>query len=157
MIGRCSLRIFLWATAACIAVSAEGFAMDVPEIAVRLTPQPQQTTLGEGHFALRNGPWVVGFPAGPEHEACRSVVTTALSRAGLTIRAEEAEGNTFVIGQEVALPDLPTQGQADEAYVLRVTPSGVTARGASAAGLCTPPRHCGSCCGSRPPTAAFRV
>jgi len=135
MIGRCSLRIFLWATAACVAVCAEGFAMDVPEIAVRLTPQPQQATLGEGHFALGSGPWVVGFPAGPEHEACRNVVTTALKRAGLAIRTEGAEGNTFVIGQEVALPDLPTQGHAEEAYVLCVTPSGVTARGASAAAL----------------------
>ncbi|NQU12226.1 hypothetical protein HQ590_15635, partial [bacterium] len=135
MIGRYSLRIFLWATAACVAVCAEGFAMDVPEIAVRLTPQPQQATLGEGHFALGSGPWVVGFPAGPEHEACRNVVTTALNRAGLAIRTEGAEGNTFVIGQEVALPDLPTQGHAEEAYVLCVTPSGVTARGASAAAL----------------------
>ncbi len=135
MIERCSLRIFLWATAACVAVCAEGFATDVPEIALKLTPQPQQVTLGEGYFTLRNGSWVAEFPAGPEHEACRSVVTTALNRAGVVIRAEGTQGNTFVIGPEVALPDLPTQGHAEEAYVLRVTPSGVTARGGSAAAL----------------------
>ena len=135
MIERCSLRILLWATAACVAVCAEGFAMDVPEIALRLTPRPQQATLGQRHFVLSNGPCVVGFPAGPEHEACRSVVTTALNRAGLAIRAEGARDNTFVIGQEAAMPDLPTGGRAREAYVLCVTPSGVTARGGSAAAL----------------------
>ena len=135
MIRHCSLRILFWAAAAWIAIRAEGFAMDAPEIAVGLTPQPQQTTLGEGHFALDSGPWVVGLPAGAEHEACRSVVKTALDQAGSAIRAEGSQGSTFVIGQEVPLPELPTQGHADEAYVLCVTPGGVTARGASPAGL----------------------
>ena len=124
-----------WATAACVAVCAEGFAMDVPDVAFNLTPRPQHVTLGEGHCDLGNVPRVVRLPAGPAHEACRSVVTTALQRAGVAIDAEAVEGTTFVIGQEVDLPDLPTQGHAVEAYVLRVTPGGVTARGASAAAL----------------------
>ncbi len=135
MTGRCSLGTLLWGTAACVAACAEGFASIAPGIAAKLTPQPQQVNRGEGHFALGDGPRVVGLPAGPEHEACRSVVTTALRRAGAVIRTGEAEDTTFVVGQPVALPDLPTQGHAQEAYVLRVTPSGVTARAASAAAL----------------------
>lgn len=135
MTGRCSLAILLWATAVRVAVCADSLAMSAPGIAAKLTPRPQQVTLGEGHLALRDGPRVVGLPAGPEHEACRSVVTTALRRAGTVIRAGGAEGNTFMVGQPIALPDLPTQGHAEEAYVLRVTPRGVAARGASAAAL----------------------
>ena len=97
MIGRCcSSSILVWAAAACVAVRAEGFPPDVPEIAAKMTPRPQHMTLGEGHFDLGGGPWVVGLPPGLEHEACRGVAKTALKRAGVAIRAEEARDNTLV-------------------------------------------------------------
>jgi hypothetical protein len=123
------------AVVVCAALCGRGFAFDAPVIAAGLTPQPQQVTPGEGYFALGGGLHVVGLPVGPEHEACRNVLTRALEDSGAAIRGESAEGNSFAVGQRGALPDLPKQGYAREAYVLGVTPSGVTAQGASPAGL----------------------
>ncbi|HJN18933.1 MAG TPA: glycoside hydrolase family 20 zincin-like fold domain-containing protein, partial [Armatimonadota bacterium] len=81
-------------------------------------------------------------PDGPEHEACRTVLREALDGVGSGDPTYErlahdavAAGNTFAIGEAGELPDLPTEGQAEEGYVLRVTPSGISARGASPAGL----------------------
>jgi hypothetical protein len=125
----------MWAAVMCASLCAKGFALDAPAIAARLTPQPQQITSGEGHFVLRDGVQAAKFPVGSEHEACRSVVTQALEQVGAVIRGEDTEDNSFVVGQRVALPELPKEGHAEEAYVLCVTPSGVTARGASPAAL----------------------
>jgi pimeloyl-ACP methyl ester carboxylesterase len=114
---------------------AESSVTEVPDIAAVLTPRPQHIAPGEGRFAITNGSWAVSLPDGPDHEACRSVLTTALRQAGATVQEGRIDGHSFLIGQPVELPDLPSQGSADEAYVLRITPTGVMARGASPAGI----------------------
>ena len=126
----------VWAAVlAAVGLCGEGGAMDASEVASELTPQPQDVALSEGQFVLGDSPRAVALPSGPEHEACRSVLTTALQAAGIAATTAVGDGRTFVIGEPGALPDLPTGGHAEDAYVLSVTPRGVTARGASAAGL----------------------
>lgn len=124
-----------FAALVCMTFCADGRASDAPAIAAQLTPQPQQIAPQDGHFALRGTVQVVRLPAGPEHEACRSVLKQSLEQAGAVIRGEDGEGNSFVVGRRAELPDLPRKGHAEEAYVLRVTPDGVTAHGASPVAL----------------------
>ena len=113
----------------------ESLASDISSIAAMLTPQPQHVTLAAGHFSLRDYEWTVSLPDGPDHEFCRSVLTTAFEQAGVKIQEARHTGHTFAIGQPVELPELPNQGHAEEAYVLCISPTGVTARGASPAGI----------------------
>ncbi len=135
MVRSHAARPVLYAAVLCAGLAASGLAADAPELVTQLTPQPQQLTLGEGFFALKSGAQLAWLPQGPEHEACRSVVTQALEQVGATVRVKEAEDSTFTIGERGALPELPSQGHASEAYVLCVTPSGVTAQGASPTAL----------------------
>ena len=111
MLQRCSFGTMIWAAALCTALARRA-SRQAPGIAARLTPQPQRITSGEGHFALRDGLQVVGLPVGPEHEACRGVVTQALEQGGAVIRGEDAEGNSFVVGQRPRCRNLPEQGHA---------------------------------------------
>jgi len=97
-----------------------------------LTPCPRQITPAEGHFTLADSPWTVHLPAGPAHEGCRSIVTDALQQAGAKCSPGTSDGNTFTVGRSDALPELPAD--EEEAYVLRISPAGITARGASPAG-----------------------
>ena len=127
--------MLVWANLVGGVASGENLATDVSDIAVMLTPRPQQVTAGEGHFSLRDQEWAVSLPDGPEQEFCRSVLTTALRQAGVKIHEARNDGHTFVIGQPVELPELPNQGHAEEAYVLCISPTGVMARGASPAGI----------------------
>jgi len=131
-------------------VFRERVTRDAPDIGTMLTPCPQRITLGEGYFSITNSPWMVALPGGPDHEACRGVVTAAMQQAGATLNEGASEGNSFVIGQRVELPELPREGHAEEAYVLRIAPTGVTALGASPAGTLHAARPCGSCCVSAP-------
>ncbi len=133
--GNGLVRVLLFGILVGNAPCLDAHATDVTEITSKLTPQPQHMTLGEGSFNLTVSPVVVQLPVGVEHEGCRNVLAAMLQRANVEIRSATTEGHTFVIGKQDAVPELPTQGQADEGYVLRVTSDGVTAQGASAAGL----------------------
>ncbi|MHB8969619.1 MAG: glycoside hydrolase family 20 zincin-like fold domain-containing protein [Pirellulaceae bacterium] len=130
-----AVGMLVWANLACAGVCAENLTSDLSEITTLLTPRPQQVIAGEGHFSLRDQAWAVSLPDGPEHEFCRSVLTTGLQQAGVKIQEARNDGHTFVIGRPVELPALPNQGQANEAYVLCISPTGVMARGASPAGV----------------------
>jgi len=126
----------VWAvTLLCIALCKEALTMDTPSLIAALTPQPQRLTLGEGHFALAGREYLVELPGGSGNEACRDVLTTALTGSGVAAHPSVAGSDLFVIGERGAIPDLPTEGHSEDGYVLSITPKGVTARGASAAGL----------------------
>ncbi len=116
---------------ACIAVCGECLAMDRASTTSQLTPEPQHVSLDGGHYRLGVASRTVALPAGSEHDACRSIVLDVVG-AGET---RAATGSMFVIGEAAELPELAAEEQADEGYVLRVTPEGITARGASPAGL----------------------
>jgi hypothetical protein len=105
------------------------------DIAAMLTPRPKQITLDGGRFGVAERALIAGVPDGPDHEACRYVVATALKQAGATVQEETIDGHRFVIGQDVELPGLPLTDHAAEAYVLRVAPTGVAAHAASPAGM----------------------
>ena len=110
-------------------------ASTVPDISAMLTPQPKHIAVGEGQLSIRNTSWTMDVPDGPDHEACRAVLATALRQSGATVQEGKSGGNSFVIGQRVELPELPNPGGAEEAYVLRIAPAGVTAHGGSPAGI----------------------
>ncbi len=121
---------FLYGTAC-----SESLATDVSSIAAMLTPLPQHVTPGTGRFSLLEHDWTVSLPDGPDHAFCRDVLTTAFERAGMRVREARGTGHSFVVGEPVELPALPNEGHAEEAYVLCISPTGITARGASPAGI----------------------
>ena len=115
--------------------------MSEDTLRVALVPEPQQLAVLPGHLAVRGTSLEVLLPAGPEHEACREAVTSALEAAGAELRPGQAGRpglrgpDSFVVGEAPELPGLPTARCADQAYVLAVSPTGVAAWGASPAGL----------------------
>ncbi len=108
---------------------------EAEKLARELLPEPQQLTLAEGVFELPAGWATLAAPGGPEHEGCRAVLGEALKAAGLSLRWRKTDRMGFVVGRPGPLPELPNAGHAEEGYVIAVTPEGVTARGASPAGV----------------------
>ena len=113
----------------------ESLATDVSSIAAMLTPPPQYVASGVGQFSFVGHEWTVSLPDGSDHAYCRDVLTTAFEQAGMKIREARGTGHSFVVGEPVELPALPNEGHAEEAYVLCISPTGITARGASPAGI----------------------
>lgn len=111
--------------------------MDGPALLARLTPQPQQLTIEEGHLPLRGARLSLSVPRGPEHAACREVLETALEAAGAGVTVVLTDGGyQFVEGDPPDLPPLPTAGPAPEqGYVLAIGPRGIAARAGSPEGL----------------------
>jgi hexosaminidase len=112
--------------------------MDATALKAGLLPTPLEVVLAEGSLGLRGAALAVATPPGPAHDACREVLTDALTAAGAqAVPAGDVPGddNAFSVGEAPPAPDLPTEGLQKEAYALAVGPGGVVARAASPAGL----------------------
>jgi hypothetical protein len=122
----------------CSLTSAHASGMTGPELASRLTPRPQRLSLLDGHLALRGASLTLQTPAGPDHEACRTVLENALATASAKVAFRAAgpqQGCRFTVGKASTPPPLPTAGYANDAYALAITSDGITAVSASPAGL----------------------
>ena len=134
----CILGTALFAQILATPAGARGAQMiDATTWTEALTPQPQELARQEGSLRLKGARFAAALPAGPQHDACREVVASALQAAGVEATATStATGDAFAVGRPPELPDLPERGPSpEEAYVLAVGPEGLAARGASPAGL----------------------
>ena len=125
-------------TLACCAALIGSPAASGPHLVARLTPQPQQLVVREGHYGLRGVSVSIGVPEGAEYEACGWVLSDALRIAGATAetrRADRKTGNRFTLGAGCDVPPLPAKGIAQEGYALAIGPKGAAAAAASPAGL----------------------
>jgi hexosaminidase len=108
-----------------------------------LLPRPQQITYGSGHLAVGN--LVIEFASPPSLEdrfAAQELSKWLGSRAGTAIPVWESKGNgpAIVLDRTGAVDALPIPGEkpgpdSREAYELKVTPTGVTIRARSSAGI----------------------
>jgi hypothetical protein len=112
--------------------------MNETDLIARLIPEPQSLVLGQSYLPLRGVSLTVIVPAGPEHEACRTVLFDALRSIGATVRVStirREQGYQFTIGDDGDPPPLPVGVSSPEAYTMAVSPGGVAAKAASPAGL----------------------
>ena len=118
---------------AALGMALEAVTMAAPTLAAQLTPPVRELTPARGRLALRGKALPLALPAGPEHEACRTVLSAALEAAGLAAQpvTQEAPGNSFRLGAGASLPPLPEAGCTEEGYVLAVSRQGIAAAGAS--------------------------
>jgi len=100
-----------------------------------LVPQPQRVSFGDGELLLPSGLGPVRVPAGPEHEGTRVVLRQAMVAAGVEPLLVEGDGGGFTIGDAPEVSPLPTVRYQEQAYVLRVAPSGIAAQAGSPVGL----------------------
>ena len=106
----------------------------VNQIAAKLTPRPRHITLDEGDFPIASAA-TVAIPGGADYDACRNVLVTALRQAGAAAEERRIDGPSFVIGEHFELAGLPPTALVEEAYELRVAPTGATGRATSPIGL----------------------
>lgn len=121
----------------CLAMLAGDPSSAESQLAARLVPQPRELHLSNGSLAIRGFSGPLAVPSGPEHEACRAVLDEAVRSAGGAPPAQQPtsdSANRFTLGAKQSVPKLP-DGVSDEAYALAIGPNGITAEGASPAGL----------------------
>lgn len=130
------MRLILsWVVLLAVPWMGEAAARDTA-LAAKLLPEPRELVMGDGALALAGRTLAADLPVGPEHEACRAVLCSAVQRAGGSLAAgPPVDGCTFRLGKGAPLPELPTEGIVGEAYVLAVTSDGVAAHAASPIGL----------------------
>jgi len=129
---------YLVLTVLCVVCSVATSAAHNP-----LLPRPQQITYGAGHLAVRG--LAIGFASAPAPEdrfAAEQLAKWLGSSAGAEIPIPEAKGNgpAIVLERTGAVDALPVPGEkpgsdSRESYELKVTPSGVTIRARSSAGI----------------------
>lgn len=108
-----------------------------------LLPRPQQVTYGSGHLAVRGlSIEFASTPAPEDRFAAEQLAKWLGSRGGAEIPIREVKGNgpAIVLERTGAVDALPVPGEkpgpdSREAYELKVTPSGVTVRARSSAGI----------------------
>jgi hexosaminidase len=108
-----------------------------------LLPRPQQVTYGAGHRAVRG--LAIEFSSAPAPEdrfAAKQLAKWLGLRAGaeIPIRETKTGGPSIILDRTGAVDALPIPGEkpgpdSREAYELKVTPSGVTIRARSSAGI----------------------
>lgn len=108
-----------------------------------LLPRPQQIKYGSGHLAVRG--LAIEFASAPAPEdrfAAEQLASWLASSAGAEIPIRESKGNghAIVLERTGTVSALPVPGEkpgpdSREAYELKVTPSGVTIRARSSAGI----------------------
>ncbi|HXH48415.1 MAG TPA: family 20 glycosylhydrolase [Terriglobia bacterium] len=122
----------------CLAASMSALAAHNP-----LLPRPQWINYGAGHLAVRGLAIEFASPPGPEDRFAADQLAMWLgSRAGaeIPIREKEGSGPAIVLERTGAVDPLPVPGDrpgpdSREAYELKVTPTGVTVRARSSAGI----------------------
>jgi hexosaminidase len=108
-----------------------------------LLPRPQQVTYGAGHMAVRGLAIKFASPPSSEDRFTAQELSKWLgSRAGAEIPIREGKGSgpAIILGRTGAVDPLPVPGDrpgpdSREAYELKVTPTGVTIRARSSAGI----------------------
>ncbi|HEV2245386.1 MAG TPA: beta-N-acetylhexosaminidase, partial [Terriglobia bacterium] len=108
-----------------------------------LLPRPQQINYGSGQLAVRGLTIELTSPASPEDRfAAEQLAKWLGSRVGAEIPIREVKGNgpAIVLERTGAVDALPMPGEkpgpdSREAYEVKVTPSGVTIRARSSAGI----------------------
>lgn len=119
--------------------SGPGDAALTPEarrIATMLLPPPKQLEVNAGAVMLQGPPRAGGGAATSAKDPAWIIdPIEVLQQVEKQIRDPQATEPVFVIGQQLDLPPLPEGSGSDEAYVLRIAPTGVMARGASPVGV----------------------
>jgi hexosaminidase len=117
----------------------------IPTIAAHspLLPRPEQITYGAGHLAVRGlGIEFASPPSSEDRFAAAELANWLGFRAGaeIPVRQTRGSGPSIVLNRTGAVDALPMPGEkpgpdSREAYELKVTPSGVTIRARSSAGI----------------------
>ncbi len=105
-------------------------------VATMLLPQPKRLDMNAGVIKLER-PVRAEIPSAAANEDSSLVIDPVelLQQVERQIRDPQATDPVFVVGQRLELPPLPADAKSDEAYVLRIAPAGIMARGASPVGV----------------------
>jgi hypothetical protein len=105
-------------------------------VATMLLPQPKRLEMNAGVIRLER-PARPGIPSTTSADNPPLVIdpVEALQLVEGQIREPQDANHVFRIGESLDLPPLPDCANADEAYVLRIAPTGIMARGATPAGV----------------------
>jgi len=120
-------------------VSLKLDAQPTPEarrIAAMLLPRPKYLDVSGGTVTLEPGAWSEARSTESGNRRSWAVdPSVALQQVELQIANTKNGDDVFAIGCPTDLPALPSGTNAEEAYVLRIQPTGIMARGASPAGI----------------------